>query len=96
LTNGLRICLLLIGTLERLFFTLIIAFDVTAAAVAMVAWLALKMATNWNRPNASHTPTEALTGLLGGLISMLFALIGGLICKGDRVVIFAISIWRFD
>lgn len=72
----------LVGTMERLFFTGIIAFEVTAAAVAMVAWLALKMATDWNRINAPYTPSEALTGLLGGLVSMLFALIGGLICSG--------------
>jgi hypothetical protein len=70
---------LVVGTVERLFFTLIVAFDVTAAAVAMIAWLAAKMATGWNRP--SESSVGALTGLLGGLVSMLFALIGGLIIR---------------
>ncbi|HKO42994.1 MAG TPA: hypothetical protein VJU84_06885 [Pyrinomonadaceae bacterium] len=73
----------LIGTIERLFFTFIVAFEISATAVAMIAWLTTKMVTGWNRPGAANVTSEgALTALLGGLISMFFALIGGLICAG--------------
>ena len=33
----------LMGLSERLFFTLIIAFDVSGAAIAMIGWMTLKM-----------------------------------------------------
>ena len=73
------------GAVERLFFTVLIGFDVPAAPAAMIGWLALKLATNWNHPDWKEKPnarTFALSALLGGLISMLFAFLGGLICAG--------------
>ena len=71
------------GVLERFFFTIIIAFNVSGAAVAMMGWLAVKMVTNLNRGDLPSRPivrARALTGLIGGLVSLTFALIGGLIC----------------
>lgn len=77
----------LTGSLERLFFTILVGLNVPGFPIAMMAWLAVKMATNWNRP----TPTGgeprdvrlwSFSGLLGGLVSMLFALLGGFICQG--------------
>ena len=79
------------GLGERLFFTLAIAFQVPGAAVAMMAWLTVKMLTNWNRPisadgqNAAEVTTHirrAMASLFAGLVSLTFALIGGLICAG--------------
>lgn len=74
------------GPAERLFFTLIVAYGVSGTAVAMVAWIALKMLSS--RPYreqraalegiSSALPFE-FAGLLGNLASMFFALIGGLI-----------------
>ena len=49
----------------------------------MIGWLALKLATNWNHPDWKEKPnarTFALSALLGGLVSMFFALLGGLVC----------------
>ena len=34
---------------ERAFFTLIIAFNITGAAISMIAWVTIKMVTGWNR-----------------------------------------------
>jgi len=73
----------IIGVLERLFFTVLIGLDVSGAPTAMVGWLALKMATNWNHPAWKEKPDMrafALSALLGGLVSMFFALLGGLVC----------------
>ncbi len=72
----------LVGLIERLFFTLLVAFGVSGTAVAMMVWITLKMATNWNRPGEENPVPLAFSALLADLVSMLFALIGGLICKG--------------
>lgn len=69
------------GLIERLFFTLAVAFDVSGAATAMMVWIAIMMAANWNRLGKPDAP-GALSAALGGLVSMLFALTGGLICRG--------------
>lgn len=73
----------LTGALERLFFTLLVAFNVSGTPTAMVGWLALKLATNWNRPDLEdkvQARSFAFSGLIAGLLSMLFALVGGRIC----------------
>src|SRR5215510_6686967 len=75
----------LTGALERLFFTVLIGFEIPGVVTAMVGWLALKLATNWNHPDwkdKSDARTFAFSALLGGLVSMFFALLGGLICAG--------------
>ena len=79
----------LLGLVERFFFTLVVAFDVTGAAVGMMAWLAVKMGANWGRVIGDPTDQvgqmlrarQAIGALLLGLLSMTFALIGGLICN---------------
>ena len=78
------------GILERAFFTIVVAFDVSGAAIAMIGWATLKMATGWNRqfPRDGHAkyPIEertkmALTSLYAGLFSLSFALVSGLIIR---------------
>jgi hypothetical protein len=75
----------LTGVVERSFFTVLVGLDLAGIPTAMVGWLALKLATNWNHPDWKDKPdarTFALSALLGGLVSMLFALVGGLLCAG--------------
>jgi hypothetical protein len=78
----------LTGTIERLFFTIIVAFDVSGAATAMIGWETLKLLTNWNRQGTQSEKDQeqwrawAFSALIGGLASMLFALIGGLVWRG--------------
>jgi hypothetical protein len=70
---------------ERLFFTVLVGLEVPGAPAAMIGWLALKLATDWNHPDWKEKAAArefAASALLGGLVSMLFALIGGLICAG--------------
>jgi len=77
----------LTGAIERLFFTVLVGSNVSGVPTAMIGWLALKLATNWNRPGSpdvSTTRAFALSALLAGLLSMLFALWGGFICAGQR------------
>ena len=79
-----------VGIFERFFFWLIVSFDVSGAAVAMMAWITVKSAATWNRPSATSPDRTGgqsshfrlnLSIVLAGLLSMTFALIGGLICR---------------
>lgn len=77
----------LVGLVERTFFTILVAFNVSATAVAMIAWVTVKMLYSWDiawseRGNIT-VRSLVLSALLGNLVSMLFALIGGLICRGS-------------
>ena len=72
------------GIIERVVFTAFVAFDLSGTVVAMMGWLAVKMVTNLNRgdlPKGEMTRQRAMTGLLGGMVSMFFALVGGLLCR---------------
>lgn len=77
----------LVGLIERTFFTILVAFNVSATAVAMIAWVTVKMLYSWDivwRERENITVRSlVLSALLGNLVSMLFALIGGLICRGS-------------
>ena len=77
----------LVGLLQRFFFTIIVAFDVGGAAVAMISWILVKMATNWHIIARSKDEPlvrgVALSSLMGSLISLSFALVGGLVASVD-------------
>jgi len=74
-----------VGTVERLFFTMLVAFNISGTATAMIAWVTIKMLTDWHRilkPDAGLALRSlAFSALLGNMISLFFALIGGLICR---------------
>ena len=77
-----------VGSLERLFFTILVAFDISGTAVAMMLWIALKMARNLDFLKTGEKKEDdfgrrmfVFSGLLGSMISMFFALIGGLIIR---------------
>ena len=80
----------LMGVGERFFFTIAVGVNLSGAGVAMMAWIAIKMAANWNRPGPPNEEEEdllirkrfALSAAVAGMMSMIFALLGGLICKG--------------
>ncbi|MBC8179520.1 hypothetical protein H8E88_00190 [candidate division KSB1 bacterium] len=73
---------MIVGTIERLFFTLVVAYEVTGAAVAMVGWVTVKATIIWvGKVDKQHGQAFALRSVLCGLASMLFALIGGVIIQ---------------
>ena len=69
----------IVGTVERGFFTVVVAAGLSGVAVAMILWIAAKMAVGWGGGSQGIHDREALryTALLGDLISMTFALVGG-------------------
>ena len=76
----------LTGAIERSFFFVLVTAGSQAVAPAMIGWLALKLATNWNHPSwntKTEVRTHALLGLLAGLVSLGFAYVGALIACGE-------------
>lgn len=75
------------GFIERFFFTLLVAFDVSGTGVAMMGWISVKMASGWNTRARSDGEEwakavgKSFIALLAGLVSMTFALIGGLVIR---------------
>jgi hypothetical protein len=68
----------LTGFVERLFFTISVAYDFSGTIIAMVGWTTIKMYQKWGR---RESKSYSFSRMLGGLASMFFALIGGLIIK---------------
>jgi hypothetical protein len=71
----------LTGFLERVFFTIAVAVNATGVLPAMIAWLALKLAANWQYRddiNSVERTNYKFSAILAGLLSMLLAYIGGL------------------
>jgi hypothetical protein len=72
----------LIGLVERTFFTVAIAVGLSGTAVAMIGWTALKGTLYWASYKEAH-PANVLIALIGSLVSLLFAVLGALICNGE-------------
>ncbi|WP_157468134.1 hypothetical protein [Desulfatibacillum aliphaticivorans] len=79
-----------VGHVERIFFTVATIISPASGPAVMVGWLALKMATNWHPYSSSSTKckeesqvlrAKAMGAVSSGLLSMLFALFGGLLCR---------------
>lgn len=75
-----------LGVAENLFFTMGVAFDLSGVMVAMVTWMAAKMAAHWGKESqeirVKNIETIRFMVLMGTMISLLFSMIGGLICSG--------------
>jgi hypothetical protein len=48
----------------------------------MGGWLALKLATNWQREKSDFARARGILALVNGLTSMFFAFVGGLLAAG--------------
>ena len=78
-----------VGMIERFIFTAFVGLVGASMVPAMIGWIAIKMAANWNRgrTNDKRSMSEetvralAISTLLVNLVSMFFSLVGGLICR---------------
>jgi hypothetical protein len=73
-----------VGLTERTFFTVLVAFDVSATAAAMIGWVAVKVGISWQvllKQETTLRRSLAFSALLGNIVSMLFAVIGGVIIR---------------
>jgi len=73
------------GTIERLVFTILVAFDAFGLAIALAVWIGVKVTTDWlaflKDGKEAWQRQLPLSPLLGSMISLSFAFIRGLICR---------------
>lgn len=74
----------LTGVIERTFFTVALGMGGSGAVgeivAAMVGWIGIKLAANWNREGASRLDhARGFVAILAGAISMIVSLIAGAI-----------------
>jgi hypothetical protein len=82
----------IVGTFERLLAFALIFFDVEQALTVLIAWMAAKLAANWQRQTLAGDESEAdrkiriytLTALMAGTLSLAFGVLGGAIARGFR------------
>jgi len=86
-----------IGYIERLFFTICVAFNLSGVVIGIIGWVTLKMFYIWypafetlNKLNDSEQVRKdkirlysefAMSSVLGSIVSIIFALIAGLFCR---------------
>ena len=72
---------MVIGIVERLIFTILLACDVSASGAFIGTWILAKIVTGWNRYTKPEVEFRmiAFVGLLGSMISLLFALLGAIL-----------------
>jgi hypothetical protein len=72
---------LLVGVFERAIITTLVGWQVSGTAGFIGAWVAVKSAGGWSTWSKGTTYGRAVffTGLLGSAMSILFAVVGGLI-----------------
>lgn len=74
---------ILIGVLERAIITTLVAYDISGGFAFVGAWVLAKSAGGWQQWSKGTTYGRATlsAGLLGSAMSILFAVVGGLIAK---------------
>ena len=86
-----------IGYIERLFFTICVAFNLSGVVIAIIGWVTLKMFYIWypafeTLKNLKVSEREkkkkirlysefAMSSVLGSIVSITFALFAGLFCR---------------
>jgi hypothetical protein len=80
---------LVTGTIERLFFLVAVAFNLSGVIVAMIGWIGVKMAAHWGARQEANEQQAVdsiyavrISAILAGILSLFFAMVGGLICAG--------------
>ena len=80
----------IVGTFERLLAFALILFNVEQAMTVLIAWMAAKLAANWQRQTLVGDNSEVdrkiriytLTALMAGTLSLGFGALGGAIARG--------------
>jgi uncharacterized membrane protein YeaQ/YmgE (transglycosylase-associated protein family) len=73
----------MVGIFERVLITTLVAHDVSGIASFIAGWVALKMVSGWQQwgRGTQYARAAAFMALLGNAMSILFGLVGGILCK---------------
>jgi hypothetical protein len=68
---------------ERALITTMVAYDVSGIASFIAEWVALKMVSGWQQwgRGIQYARAAAFMALLGNAMSVLFGVLGGIVCK---------------
>lgn len=72
----------LTGIVERVFFTVAIATNMSGVVIAMVGWITIKNSILWPK-FSQQEPPQATVSFLSSIGSLLIAVLGGQICLGN-------------
>lgn len=73
----------LVGFIERSFFSISVAYNVSGVVIGIILWITVKMFTRADGiKEVIDTPVK-ISNLSESLVSMIFALLGGLIWRGS-------------
>jgi hypothetical protein len=72
----------LTGIVERVFFTVAVAMDLSGTAIAMIAWVGAKNSVLWPGFTKQGSSAQGTVSLLSSMGSLLIAVLGAAICKG--------------
>ena len=74
---------MMVGIFERLLITTLVAYDVSGVSSFIVGWIALKMVSGWQQwgRGTQYARAAAFMALLGNAMSILFGIVGGILCK---------------
>lgn len=78
---------IVIGIVERTIITTMIAWNISGTAGFIGAWVAIKSAVGWQmwaRKSTTYERTVLFAGLIGSAVSVLFALIGGILVAARK------------
>ncbi|NVL89488.1 MAG: hypothetical protein HWN69_00640 [Desulfobacterales bacterium] len=72
-----------LGIFERLFYCLLVGFDIASGATFIGVWIGIKVAGGWQLMSKGTTLGRAVlfSGLLGNAMSVLFGVACGLVLK---------------
>ncbi len=82
-TTGTAWLSVVVGMVERTVITALVAWSIPGTAAFIGAWVATKMAGGWSSWSSGTVYARSMlfVGLLGSLLSVLFAVIGGIIVR---------------
>lgn len=73
----------MVGIFERALITTLVAHDVSGGGSFIAAWVGLKKVSGWQEWSSGtrYARAAAFMALLGNAMSILFGLVGGILCK---------------
>jgi hypothetical protein len=75
----------MVGVFERILITTLVAHDISGVASFIAGWIGIKMVSGWQRwgSGTRYARAASFMALLGNVMSVLFGVVGGVLCKAS-------------
>jgi hypothetical protein len=76
----------MVGIFERILITTLVAYNVSGNGSFIAAWVGIKMVSGWQKWSSGtrYARAAVFMALLGNAMSILFGLVGGILCTERR------------